>query len=103
MTKKELAELILSPEELRFIDYALPQEYVDRTRDYNVPDVRYWSVWSYIDNRIFGQPLNLAELFIERCIVSPGLIEEFQINRERFAALVSTMKLVDEAINREQP
>jgi len=66
LNKSKLAEIVLTEEERKHIDITLPQEYVDKQVEMGAPDVRAWTVWSYIDSAVFGQPLNLAELYVER-------------------------------------
>lgn len=101
MTKGELAKLVLTEEELKLIDYSLPQEFVEDCNNLlGIGHIPY-TVWSYIDNRIFGKPLNLAELYVERFLsinpVFKNVIDEnersdngsqrrdmYEINRERF-------------------
>ena len=65
MNKYQLSQLILTEKELKNIDYALPQDYVNACNKEEVPDVRTYTVWSYV-NSILGEPLNLAELYIKR-------------------------------------
>lgn len=69
MTKKELAELVLSPEELQKVDMSLPQNFVKDCenllgRDYM--EIVFSYVWSYIDGSIGGKPLNLVQRFFYR-------------------------------------
>lgn len=100
MTKVEFAKIVLTEEELKLIDYSLPQEFVEDCNNLlGIGHIPY-TVWSYIDNRIFGKPLNLAELYVERFLsINPmnNIIDEnersdngsqrrdmYEINRERF-------------------
>ena len=66
ITKGKLAWLLLTKEEQAQIDYALPQDYVDRCIEQGAPDPRRYTVWSYIKSGLGGEPLNLAELYVER-------------------------------------
>ena len=61
MTKNELAQLVLKSEELRRIDYALPDDFVEDCRNLDI-DPRPFFVWCYFDS-IGGYPINLTERF----------------------------------------
>jgi hypothetical protein len=100
MTKGEFAKIVLTNEELKSIDYALPQMFVDDCMNLLGINPRPYFVWSYIDDKTTGKPLNLAELYAERFLsINPmnNIIDEnersdngsqrrdmYEINRERF-------------------
>lgn len=75
MTKKELAELVLSRDELANIDYTPPQNFVDDCENLLGIDVRPYYVWDYSKNKIGGQPLNLAERFFMAMQSAPDLLK----------------------------
>lgn len=64
MTKMELAQLVLTPDELKNIDYALPEEFVQDSINLLNVDPRPLYVWCYA-NSTFGYPLSLAERFYQ--------------------------------------
>ena len=66
MTKGELIDLVLTDDQKRNIDTALPQNFVDDCMNLLNIDPRKYYVWSYMENNIFGKPLNLAELLVEK-------------------------------------
>jgi hypothetical protein len=66
MTKGQLIDLVLADDEKRSIDTALPQNFVDDCINLLNVDPRGYFVWSYMENKIVGSPLNLAELYVER-------------------------------------
>lgn len=66
MTKGELAKLVLTEQELKNIDFALPLNFVEDCENLLAIDVRAYYVWSYIDTPIGGRPLNLAERYYEK-------------------------------------
>lgn len=66
MTKRELIDLVLTDDEKRNIDTALPQQFVDDCQNLLNIDPRPYFVWSYMEDNLFGKPLNLAELLIHR-------------------------------------
>lgn len=61
MTKHELAHLVLTPEELKNMDYALPDPFVADCQNLNI-DPRPFFIWCHLDS-VFGYPINLAERF----------------------------------------
>jgi len=61
MTKHELAHLVLTPEELRNFDYALPDSFIKDCQNLNI-DPRPFYVWCHL-NSVFGYPINLTERF----------------------------------------
>ena len=81
LNKSKLAEIVLSDEERRKIDITLPQEYVDKQVEMGAPDARAWTVWSYIDSGVFGQPLNLAELYVERNAPALAVLRQTESQR----------------------
>ena len=66
MNKHVLIDLLFSEYERGYVDVALPATYLADTADRGVPDQRNWTVWSYVNAPMFGEPVNLAELFVER-------------------------------------
>lgn len=66
MTKQELANLVLTEEERKNIDYALPQQFVNDIMNMLNIDPRPFFIWSY-DNEapLGGRPINLAERFYQ--------------------------------------
>jgi hypothetical protein len=71
MTKWELIDLILTDDEKRNIDIALPRSFVDGMITEYGYDVRQYCVWVY--NNMKGHPLNLAELYIERFLTKDAV------------------------------
>lgn len=67
MTKGELIDKVLTDDEKRNIDTVLPQNFVDDCQNLLNIDPRKYYVWSYMSDKFMGEPLNLAELLIERC------------------------------------
>ncbi len=59
MTKSEI--LIELYGTTNHVDLAIPQVWVDKIRDLGV-DPRFF-VWSYRENKNFGEPLNLLEQY----------------------------------------
>lgn len=66
MTKGELIDMVLTDDEKRYIDTALPQNFVDDCENMLDIDPRKYYVWSYMSDKLMGEPLNLAELLVER-------------------------------------
>ena len=66
MTKGELIDIVLTDDEKRNIDIALPQNFVDDCTNLLNIDPRRYYVWSYMSENLIGEPLNLAELLLER-------------------------------------
>jgi hypothetical protein len=66
MTKSELIDMVLTDDEKRNIDTALPQNFVDDCINLLDIDPRKHFVWSYMTDKLLGEPLNLAELLVER-------------------------------------
>jgi hypothetical protein len=66
MTKGELIDKVFTDEEKRNIDVALPQNFVDDCKNLLNIDARKYYVWSYMCDNFMGEPLNLAELLLER-------------------------------------
>ncbi len=62
MIKHEIAQLVLTQEELKHIDYALPNSFVEDYKNLLNIDPQPFFVWCYV-NSIFGYPINLAEKF----------------------------------------
>lgn len=62
MTKSELAQLVLSKDELKGYDITLPQMFVDDCQNLLSIDPRPYFIWCYKDS-IIGKPVNLAERF----------------------------------------
>lgn len=78
MTKKELAELVLEPEELKSIDYSLPQSWVNAyiALTNQAPNMYY--VWSYYSNKVAGEPVNLLERFYDSYNGAPEIFQEVE-------------------------
>jgi hypothetical protein len=77
MNKEELAKLVLTEEEIKHIDYALPQNFLTDAEnllglDYD--EVLSAYVWSYNENMVMGAPLNLINKFFQKYILAPELI-----------------------------
>ena len=83
MTKKNLAELVLTKEELRQIDYALPQNFVEDCKNLLNIDPRPFYVWSYLNEPIGGYPVSLADRFLQIYGSTPQLEELIVINAEQ--------------------
>ena len=66
MTKGQLIDLVLTDDEKRNIDPALPQHFVEDCRNLLNIDATKHYVWSYMTDNLIGEPLNLAELLVER-------------------------------------
>ena len=66
MTRAELIDMVLTDDEKRNIDTALPQNFVDDCEKLLDIDARKYYVWSYMSDKLMGEPLNLAELLLER-------------------------------------
>lgn len=66
MTKGELIDLVLTDDEKRVIDVALPQNFVDDCMNLLGIDVRPFYVWMYPNGNVIGEPVNLAELLVSR-------------------------------------
>lgn len=71
MNKKELAKLVLSPEELVCIDYGLPQSWINTFESLmGYEPIMY--VWSYYDPKgdvnFGGRPVNLAEKYLDKIL-----------------------------------
>ena len=66
MTKGELIDLVLTDDQKRNIDTALPQNFVDYCMNLLNIDPRRYYVWSYMEDNFIGKPLNLAELLVEK-------------------------------------
>ena len=62
MTKNELAHLVLTPEELKHIDFALPDQFVKDCVNLLNIDPRPFCVWSH-QGSVGGEQINLAERF----------------------------------------
>lgn len=73
MNKEQLAKLVLTEGQLKDVDYALPQRFVNEMSDKGV-DVRQTFVWEYFNNML-GSPLDLGKLFVEKYSNAPELIE----------------------------
>ena len=56
-------------------DTALPKEWVDLVSGLGI-EVRNSFVWSYREERIFGKPVNICELFVEHFGGTPDIMEE---------------------------
>lgn len=97
MTKQELTQLVLTEEELKNIDYALPQDWVNELMENRI-DPRPYFVWDYNENK-YGQPLNLAERFVEKFNNLPKAIGNANLDKERIGAMYATLSLVNEALN----
>lgn len=64
MTKYELCQLVLTPEELKSYDIALPYNFVQDCQNLLNVDPTPFTIWCYKDS-IGGYPINLAERFYE--------------------------------------
>jgi hypothetical protein len=97
MTKGQLIDLVLTDDEKRSIDTALPQNFVDDCINLLNVDPRHYFVWSYMENSVMGKPLNLAELYVERFLsihASSGNI--IDLNEEVVNNFLAIMKQVSE-------
>lgn len=66
MDVMRLAKLVLTKDELLHIDYRLPEFFIEDCENLLNIDPRNYYVWSFIDNRDAGRPLNLAELYVDQ-------------------------------------
>lgn len=67
MTKGDLIKTVLTEEEARNVDTALPHNFVVDCQNLLNIDARKFYVWAYWDDcKAFGKPVNLAELYVER-------------------------------------
>jgi hypothetical protein len=64
MTKGELMGIVFSDAERNSIDVSLPQNWFDKAEKLNIDTFAY--VWSYIDKKIFGEPVNMYEKYMEK-------------------------------------
>jgi len=59
LSKQDLLNMALPKEDHSKIDFTIPQQWADKCRDMRV-DPQYY-VWSYLDDRVGGQPFHLLE------------------------------------------
>ena len=97
MTKEKLAKMVLTEEELKQIDYALPQPYVDHCNVLDMPDPRPYQVWMYTDS-IGGEPINLAERFVEKFSKLPHIIGNADVDKEAVGAMYVALNHVNEML-----
>lgn len=72
MTKGDLAKLVLTEEEQKHFDFALPQAFVDECIHMGF-DPRFTFIWDY-NHSINGEPLDLAEKFFRQYRNTPRLV-----------------------------
>lgn len=98
MNKGEIMKLVFTEKELNGnIDTAIPQPWADKMREMGVQP--FWYVWSYLENRISGAPVNLAEKFLEKYNALPKQIIEADITHDYMVAMGSAFDLITEAFN----
>jgi len=93
MNKGELMKLVFTKEELNSIDTAYPQPWADKMREMGVQPRMF--VWSYLEHRISGAPVNLAEKFFEKYT---GLPEVELQDPDHVGALISAQSLINDAL-----
>lgn len=64
MTKGQLMGIVFSDAERNSIDTALPQNFFNKLHMLNIDNFPY--VWSYVDQKLFGEPVNIYEKHMEK-------------------------------------
>jgi len=99
MNKGDLMKLVLTEDERKNVDTAIPLDWANAMRDRGIQPFYY--VWSYNENRIHGAPLNLCERFFEKYVKLPDTIMGADLDEEKVGAMISTLSLVKEALSLE--
>lgn len=66
--KGEIMEICVSEEDRRKMDTAYPSPYADEIRKILPTWKGHYNAFSYVNNRIYGEMTNIAELFTEHVI-----------------------------------
>lgn len=96
MNKGDLMKLVLTKDELRNVDSAIPLDWANAMRDRGIQPFYY--VWNYNENRIHGEPLNLCERFFTKYVKLPETIMGAELDKEKIGAMIATLSLVKEAL-----